>query len=123
MQTSSSHPALGDVWMVNLGPPGGPGGPIGHEQGGRRPALVVSANALNTSAASLVVVVPLTTRFRDIPTHVAITPPDGNLATVSYVLCEQVRAISVQRLGRYVGTISPAVLERVQHVVRLLLAL
>jgi mRNA interferase MazF len=126
MQISSSrrpHPQHGDLWLVDLGGLGQPGGPVGHEQGGRRPALVLSADDFNATAAGLAIVAPLTTRFRGIRTHVTVAPPDGNLARISYVLCEQVRAVSLERLERLVGSISPQVLHDVQYVIRRLLVL
>jgi hypothetical protein len=38
-------PARGDVWTVNFDPV------VGHEQGGVRPALIVSVNVMNQSPA------------------------------------------------------------------------
>jgi mRNA-degrading endonuclease toxin of MazEF toxin-antitoxin module len=38
------HPARGEIWGVDLSPV------LGHEQGGQRPALVVSVDAFNSSA-------------------------------------------------------------------------
>jgi mRNA interferase MazF len=45
----------GEVWLVDFG------NPIGREQAGRRPAVVVSADRLNESLAGVVIVVPCTT--------------------------------------------------------------
>jgi hypothetical protein len=67
-----ASPRRGEVWPVDLNPP------RGHEQAGRRPALVVPADAFNRSRAGLVMVVPLTTRARGIPTHVEVRPPEGD---------------------------------------------
>jgi len=54
----------------------------GHEQIGRRPVLIVSADQFNRAAGGwwpLAVVVPLTTRDRGIALHVPIQPPEGGL--------------------------------------------
>lgn len=61
----------GDVWLADLDPI------RGHEQAGRRPCLIISTDLFNNGPAGLVMIVPLTTRARNIPTHVAVTPPEA----------------------------------------------
>jgi mRNA interferase MazF len=51
---STVSPARGEVWMVDFDPT------KGHEQGGRRPALVVSVDVFNSGPAELVIVLPIT---------------------------------------------------------------
>ena len=67
-------PVRGEVWDVDLNPV------IGHEQGGMRPALVVSADGFNKTQAGLVIVVPITSKTKGIRTHVPIDPPEGGLS-------------------------------------------
>jgi mRNA interferase MazF len=50
------------------------GEPVGREQSGRRPAVIMSADALNVSRAGVVIVVPTTTTHRGLPSHVEIEP-------------------------------------------------
>src|SRR5258707_13671483 len=79
------------------------------EQGGKRPVLIVSPNAINVNAP-IVIVVPLTGREnkrRLYPTHVELTSGEAGLAKDSVVLCEQVRAISKDRLTKKIGQVSP----------------
>jgi mRNA interferase MazF len=85
-------PRRGETWLVDLSPT------RGHEQAGRRPAVVVSADAFNSGRAGLVFVVPLTTRHRGIPTHVEVRPPAGGLRDTSWARCEDLRSVSVERL-------------------------
>ena len=54
-------PSRGAVWLVDLNPT------KGHEQAGIRPGLVVSNDIFNHGPAGLVVLLPLTTRDRQIP--------------------------------------------------------
>ncbi len=61
----------------------------GHEQKGRRPALVVSNKVFN-KATGLAIVCPVTNTNRDIPFHVAI-PKESSLT--GYVMVEQVKSI------------------------------
>ena len=93
----------GEVYQANLDPI------AGSEQGGTRHVLIVSRNALNANAP-IVIVVPLTGREnkrRLYPTHVELTAGEGGLTKGSVVLCEQVRAISKDRLTKKIGQVSP----------------
>jgi mRNA interferase MazF len=65
-------PRRGDVWSVALDPV------VGHEQGGYRPALVVSSDLLHAIPSQLAIVVPITSRDRGVRAHVAIVPPEGD---------------------------------------------
>lgn len=87
-------PRRGEVWLIDLDPI------RGREQAGRRPALVISADLFNQGPAGLAVVVPLTTSARGVPLHVPIVPPEGGVKQQSFVVCEQVRSISTDRLIR-----------------------
>lgn len=103
------RPYAGDVWDAELEPV------IGHEQGGRRPVLVVSSDMMNQSAAELVIVVPFTRTDRGIPGHVRIASPEGGLTDHSVALCDQVRTISTRRLRRFRGTVQSATLRTVRR--------
>jgi mRNA interferase MazF len=104
------------VWLVDPNPS------RGHEQAGRRPALVVSADAFNRSRAGLVFVVPLTSRARGIPTHVEVRPPDGGLNETSWARCEDLRSVSTERLMTGpLGMVPTEVLGAIGERLRLLL--
>ena len=113
----SAHPHEGDVWDALLEPG------VGHEQGGRRPVLVVSSEMLNTSPSGLVMVVPLTHRDRGIPGHVGIAPPGGGVTHPLVALCDQVRTISTERLQRHRGTVQRGTLRGVRRALMILLDL
>jgi hypothetical protein len=70
----------GEIWMVDLDPT------LGHEQAGKRPALVLSVDSFNASPADLVTVLPVTSKARAIRTRIPITPPEGGLGLPSYVI-------------------------------------
>ncbi len=107
----------GEIWIVDLDPV------LGHEQAGRRPALVLSADAFNASPADLVTVLPVTSTARKLPSRIRIVPPEGGLRVESWVVCEQVRTVSKRRLSSKLGTVMPSTLRSVSDVVRLLLDL
>lgn len=71
----------------------------GHEQKGRRPALVVS-NTLFNQHTGLAIVCPVTNTDRRFPFHLPL--PDGSKLT-GFVMVEQLKSIDYrQRAVRYV---------------------
>lgn len=112
-----STPRRGEVWLADLDPS------RGHEQAGKRPVLVVSEDLFNQSAAELVIVLPVTSRQRPIPTRVPIPPSEGGLKVASEILCEAVRSISKKRLIFCWGLVKPATLHQVDDCLRILLHL
>jgi len=110
-------PVRGEVWSANLDPT------FGHEQAGRRPVLVVSVDPFNTGLSGLVVVLPITSRLRNIPLHVEVHPPEGGLNVPSAILCDAVRSIDRRRLVARWGAVSPATMDTVEDRLRTLLGL
>lgn len=114
---TASRPSRGEVWLVDLSPT------RGHEQAGRRPAVVVSTDAFNHGPAGLVVVLPLTTTQRGTPLHVPIEPPCGGVSRPSYAKCEDVRSISTNRLAERWGTLDDETMALIEDRLRILLDL
>ncbi len=110
-------PRRGEVWFADLSPT------VGHEQAGRRPILIISADGYNRSGAGLVIALPLTSKVRPLLGRVPITPPEGGLKVASDILCGQVRAVSGERLLRRWGAVKPATLATVAMALRVLLEL
>lgn len=107
----------GDLWLVDFGEP------VGREQSGRRPAVVVSSDLLNGSRAGIVLVVPTTTVHRDLPSHIEIDPGESGLDEVSYAKCEDVKSISEHRLVGRLGSVNDAVIFQIARSLRFLLDL
>jgi mRNA interferase MazF len=80
---ASYIPKKGDLIILTFDPQSG------HEQKGRRPALVVS-NTLFNQHTGLAIVCPITNTKRDFPFHVAIA---GSKTLTGYVMVEQVKSI------------------------------
>lgn len=99
------------------------GDPVGREQSGRRPAVVVSGDALNESRAGVVVVLPITTTYRDLPSHVEIDRGGSGLDEVSYAKCEDVKSVSEQRLITRLGTVGDEVMFQAARALHFLLDL
>ena len=112
------RPSRGEVWTVDLEPV------LGHEQGGRtRPCLIVSTDTFNHGRAELVIAIPVTTKWKGIPIHVPVSPPEGGLTQPSFIKCEDVRSISTLRLKDFWGRVEPATLKKVESNLRTLLDL
>jgi mRNA interferase MazF len=107
----------GEVWLVNLDPT------QGREQAGTRPILIISVDGFNHGAAELVVGVPITSKAKGIPLHVEINPPEGGLNVKSFAKCEDVRSISVNRLVKKFGKVSPQTIEKIEDRLKILLGL
>jgi mRNA interferase MazF len=86
----------GDVLLASLDPV------VGHEQGGRRPVLVVSGVSYNELRNEQLIVAAITTRQRELPFHIALGS-DCGLRAPSWVQAETVRAISAQRVISHLG--------------------
>ncbi len=95
----------------------------GHEQAGRRPALVVSVDGFNHGPAGLVIVIPITTKDKGIPLHVGVFPPEGGLNEQSFIKCEDVRSVAKERLVRCLGRVEEGTLAEVEDRLRILLGL
>ncbi len=76
-------PERGDVVWLHFSPP------VGHEQAGRRPALVVSPKAYNQKVG-LALFCPITSRIKGYPFEVAL-PPQGKASGV--VLSDQIKSL------------------------------
>jgi mRNA interferase MazF len=114
---SGLQPSRGEIWTVDLDPT------RGHEQAGRRPALVVSIDPFNHGPAGLAVVLPVTSRAKGIPFHVRVDPPEGGLTLLSFIKCEDVRSVSQERLIARLGVVTPQTLLSVEDRLRILLDL
>jgi mRNA interferase MazF len=107
----------GEIWLVDFGEP------IGREQAGRRPAVVVSADRLNDSPAGVVIVIPCTTTHRGLPSHVELDPDATGLEEVSYAKCEDIKSVSSQRLIARLGAANEIALFAITRALRFLIDL
>jgi mRNA interferase MazF len=111
-------PSRGEIWLADLNPT------RDHEQAGRRPVLIISADAYNRGPSGLVFVLPLTRTNRRIPIHVEVRPSEGGLRETSYILTDAIRSISRGRLsGSAWGRVSSDTMRRVEDALRVLMEL
>ena len=98
-------PDAGDVLWINFGPP------VGHEQAGRRPAVVLTPRSYNTKS-SVLVVCPITRTDPDWPFAIAL-PPLG--LVTGFVLVDQIKVIDpTARAYRTAGQVPHHVLSEIR---------
>lgn len=112
----------GDVVWVDLEPV------RGSESNKVRPAVIVSNDGANRTAEQLgrgvVTVVPVTTNTAKVfPFQVLLPARRCELARTSKAQAEQIRSISVERVGKIAGRLPPDILEQLDSAIRLHLAL
>jgi len=112
----------GEIRMVSLDPV------RGAESNKTRPAVIVSNDGANAVATRLgrgvVTVVPVTSNIARVYPFQVLLPAVGcGLKTDSKAQAEQVRSVSVERVGRKVGQVPSAVLEKVDQALRVHLGL
>ena len=82
-------PRQGDLVALDFDPQSG------HEQKGRRPALVISKDAFN-KGTGMAICCPITNTDRRIPFHV---PINGRTSLTGFVMCEQVKSLDFRSRG------------------------
>src|SRR5579863_7965526 len=112
----------GEIRSVNLDPV------VGAEANKRRPAVIVSNDGANATAARLgrgvVTVIPVTSNVaRVYPFQVKLSAVATGLRTDSKAQAEQVRSVPVQRMGPRIGRVPADLMEEIDEALRLHLAL
>lgn len=112
----------GDIRLIDFGQ-GLPG-----ESANQRPAVIVSNDGANSTAARIgrgvVTVAPITSNVsRVYPFQVFVSAHESGLERDSKVQAEQVRSVSVERVRRALGSVPAPLLLRVDEAVRLHLSL
>ena len=88
----------------------------GHEQGARRPVVIVSANPYNQSQSPLIGVVPLTTAAAKNPIHVMLAKGETGLASDSTALIDHARFLDRARLSAgAAGRLTPEAISKVDR--------
>jgi len=105
------HPRRGEVYLVSLGTK-------------RRPAVILSIDALNRHALDVCVVGLTTVEHAKFSMRVPVKAGDGGLNSDCWAKCDQVTTLE-KTLLQYpaIGRLSEATFERVQEQVRISLGL
>jgi mRNA interferase MazF len=76
----------GDIVIMDFNPQ------RGHEQAGRRPALIVSNTSYNSITGGLYLVCPITNKDKNFPLDVRL---DENTTTTGVILCGHIKALDL----------------------------
>ncbi|MFT6167586.1 MAG: mRNA interferase MazF [Vicingaceae bacterium] len=107
----------GEIWWINYSPA------KGSEQSGRRPAVVVSGNILNTYAP-VIYVCPITTEIKNYKGDIVLEPTSVNgLNAISEVLIMHLRSVSKNRFEFKIGEIDSKQLDELRTGIQDLLLL
>lgn len=97
----------------------------GSEQGGIRPVVIVSRDAINANSP-VVLAIPCTT-YREgkrvYPTQALLRAPDGGLERDSIVMADQVRVLAKSRLLRLRGHLSSEAIDQINRALSIALDL
>jgi mRNA interferase MazF len=108
-------PARGEIWLADPDPS------RGREQAGVRPFVIVSNDYFNRSGYEVVFAAPLTRRDRGFRLHVPVLPPEGGVRAPGFVMCEQLRSMSLDRFRQRWGELTAATMTEVDLRIRRLL--
>ena len=112
MVSEAYVPDRGDIVWLNFNPQ------AGHEQAGRRPALVLSPKNYN-DRTSLALLCPVTTAAKGYPFEIPL-PPGGDIFGV--VLSDHIKSLDWRaRRANRAGQASPRVVEQVLEMASILL--
>ncbi len=95
----------GDVFWADLNPA------RGHEQGGLRPVVVISEDVFNARSGT-VIAMAITSQSQRAGFPLTLELTSVKLPKRSWVKISQLRTLSVQRLGKKLGQVSPEELHR-----------
>lgn len=99
----------GEIWQAYFDPI------KGSEQGGNRPAVIISGNTLNSNL-NVVVACPLTSKVKHYKGNPVLKPnPKNGLSATSEIMVLHVRSISKLRLKHKVGVISKDELNQIKN--------
>jgi|SRR3990172_8071338 len=114
--------ARGDIVLVELPEVKGS---AGHEQLGKRPALIIHDDA-TSNVVSVIMIIPFTSKLsaQRFPHTILVQPSLANGLDVPSVLeVFQLRAIDKRRLSRTIGHIETNTMAQIENEIRLLLGL
>ena len=111
--------ARGDIWWADLPDP------VASTPGGTRPVLIIQANSFNQSRIATVLAAVITSneRLAEVPGNVLIPQRESGLKRASVVNVSQVITADRTFLRARVGRLSAEAMSRVDHGLRLVLAL
>ena len=92
----------GDIIWINLDPQSG------HEQKGRRPAIVISKNSFNNFTRTMAMLCPITNTDKGVPVHIKL---DERTQTDGVIMCDQAKILDLhQRNAEFIEKAPPDII-------------
>ena len=85
---------------------------IGHEQGGKRPVLILSQDIFNQRSGT-VIAMAITSQKQRVEFPLTLELTSCTLPKQSWVKIGQIRTLSTKRIGRKLGQIDPEELDQI----------
>jgi mRNA interferase MazF len=79
---------------------------IGHEQGGRRPVLILSQDVFNARSGT-VIAVAITSQPQRAGFPLTLAVQASALPKASWVKISQIRTLAIERVGERIGVVTP----------------
>jgi len=90
----------GDIFWADLNPV------QGREQAGRRPVVVISHNVFNEHSGT-VIAMAVTSQMQRAGFPLTFKLTSGDLPKISWAKISQIRILSIKRIGKKIGRVSP----------------
>jgi mRNA interferase MazF len=102
-------PRQGDIFWVKFGDPGDPG------PSGKRPAVVIQNDLLNSSNINTTIVSLITSNLKlgEIPWNVDLKKGTGNIPKSSVVVVSQLATVDRSRLLEKIGSLDNATVDKI----------
>lgn len=101
----------GEIFWAKLHPRSG------SEQQGHRPVIVISRNTFNQSSWRTIIVVPVSSSQAQAKrglTGIFLPAGSGGLNKDSVALCHQITTLDRSKIGQFIGTLDPQLLNQVE---------
>lgn len=99
----------GDIFYADMGDS------VGHEQGGKRPVLVLQNNRGNKYSHTTIVASITSADKKVLPTHVFVSANESGLYKDSIVMLEQIRTVDKRRLIALISHLSDVKLAQIDE--------
>lgn len=96
----------------------------GSEQSNTRPVIIIS-NDLNNAHSNVITVIPITGAEKtQLPIHVIIpSVQNSHENPINTVLCEQIRAISTERIRNFIGILDAEAMSKIETALKIQLGM
>ncbi|MDB5089530.1 MAG: transcriptional modulator of MazE/toxin, MazF [Mucilaginibacter sp.] len=114
------YPKQYEIWIADLNPS------TGSEPGKIRPVVIIQSDLLNKTGHSSTIACSISSQHKEGVSfiRIAVEPTNDNgLLKKSYILCDQVRAIDLQRLKGRLGTLNQEAINQLNETLKAILSL